>query len=159
MERSLRITATTLCLLLAGCASIATVNVLDPERFAAAESKFPGQATIYVFRGTSGAGAMWSYPITLDGKPAGSIRREQYLAMPAPAGAHWITITCASICEMPGFKINLDAKADHSYYLMIEPNMTWGYRTVTASSSLTQIPKDFADRLLASYEQGQQAAP
>jgi hypothetical protein len=158
MKQSLFVTAL-VCLSLAGCASMGTVDLINPERFSASESKYPGQSTIYIFRGSSGAGAMWSYPITLDGKPVGSIRREQYLAMPAPEGAHWLTVTCPSICEMPGYKINIEAKSDHSYYLMIEPDMVYGYRTVTISSSLTQIPKSFADRLLATYEQGRLAAP
>lgn len=141
-----------LCLSLSGCASISTINIANPDRFAASESKFPGLATIYMFRGTSMAGAMWSFPVTLDQIEIGSIRREQYLAFPATTGAHWLTVTCPSICAMPGFKINLEATAGKSYYFMIEPDMAIGGNTMTMSSRITQIDKAFAERLMATYE-------
>ena len=151
--------AVTLCLALTGCTSISTVNLLEPGRFASNESRFPGQATIYVFRGSGMSGAMWSFPITIDGKAVGSIRREQYLAIPATEGAHWLTVICPALCEIPGFKINMDVRADHSYHLMYEPNVSFGYNTVTTSTNLTQIPKEFADRLMENYKQGQHVGP
>ena len=135
------IVAAVLSLSMAGCASIATVNIPEPDRFAASESKFPDRATIYMFRGTSSAGAIWSFPVALDQTKIGSIRREQYLAFPATSGAHWLMVTCPSICEMPGFKINLEVAAGKSYYFMIEPNVTFGYNTTMMSSHITQIDK------------------
>lgn len=157
--KSLAVVVAVLSLVLAGCASISTINIPNPDRFAASDSKFPDRATIYIFRGTSRAGAMWSFPVTLDQTKIGSIRREQYLAFPATAGAHWVTVSCPSICEMPGFKINLEVTSGKSYYFMIEPDTAFGYNTVTMSSSITQIDRAFAERLMATYEAVELAVP
>lgn len=142
--------ALTICL--TGCASISTVNIPEPDHLAANESKFNDKSAVYVFRGTGMTGAMWSFPVSLDETKIGSIRREQYLAFPTTSGAHWLTVTCPSLCEVPGYKINLNVSPGKSYYFMIEPDIAFGYNTTTMSSRLTQIDKVFADRLMETYE-------
>jgi hypothetical protein len=141
-----------LSIFLSSCASTSTINIQEPDKLAATESKYSDQSTIYVFRGSSIAGVMWSFPIGLNDVTVGSVRREQYLAFPANVGAHWLTVTCPSLCMMPGFKINLNVSAGKSYYFMIEPSITMENSTTTLSSRLTQIDKGFADRLMETYK-------
>ncbi|MES2018039.1 MAG: hypothetical protein V4484_16245 [Pseudomonadota bacterium] len=153
------VAAAALSLSLAGCASISTINISNPGRLAASGSKFPDRATIYMFRGASGAGAVWSFPVTLDETKIGSIRREQYLAFPAITGAHWLVVACPSLCAIPGFKINLEATAGKSYYFMIEPDVAFRGNTVTMSSLVTQIDQTFAERLMATYKAAEFSGP
>lgn len=135
-----------------GCSTVATVDIRNADRLSAEETRYPDNATIYVFRGTSLASAAWSFPITLDGKKVGSVRRETYLAIPAKPGAHWLTATCPGLCGLPGFKANLEVGADRSYYFIIEPDISFTAQKTVLSAELRQIDKRFADRLIESYE-------
>jgi len=157
--KRLTVVAVLISVFVAGCAPIATVRVLEPDRFAANESKFPDRATIFVFRGTGGGGAVFSFPVTLDQTKIGAISRKQYIAFPATAGTHWLSVVCPSICGMPGYKISLDVSAGKTYYFMIEPNVTFGYNNMTSSTNLTQIDKPFADKLMLTYQVAEPATP
>jgi hypothetical protein len=144
--------AAVLAMGLVGCAHVNTVNVPQPDRLAASETKFKDHATIYVFRGSSRAGVMWSFPVTLDQQKIGSLRREEYLAFPAPPGPHGLGVTCASLCELPGFKLNLNVVAGKTYYFLVEPDIAFGGDVTALSSQVMQIDKRAAAHLLATYD-------
>lgn len=152
MKVSIVLVLAMLAVSIAGCSRIKTVTVSQPDRLAANESRFHDSATIYVFRGSSRAGVMWSFPVKMDQARIGSIRREEYLVFPASPGSHWLEVTCASLCELPGFKLNLEVAAGKSYYFVVDPEMTLGGSIMTMSSQITQIDKRSADRLLATYD-------
>jgi len=142
----------TLALASSGCSSIATIDIRNPDRLSANETRYPGNATIYVFRGSNAAAALWSFPVEIDGVKVGSVRRETYLAIPAKPGAHWLTTKCPALCGIPGFKANLEVSAGKSYYFTFEPEYSSTMTYTVTSAELRQIDKRFADRLIESYE-------
>lgn len=139
-------------LALSGCSTIATVDIRNADRLSASGTRYPGNATIYVFRGTSAVSALWSFPVKLDGAKVGSVRRETYLAIPAKPGAHWLMTGGTGLSGIPGFKANLEVSADKSYYFIIEPDISQTMAYTVRSAELRQIDKRFADRLIESYE-------
>lgn len=144
-----------LFLLLTGCATTApTIRILDPEKYSAEGTEFTDRGTVYVFRGTSMAGALCAFAVLLDEKELGFIRRENYLAFPVTNGSHQITVASTSICSTPDIKIDADFAAGKSYYFLVEPNVTFGHNTVTSSSSIAQIDASYAKRLLQTYSPG-----
>jgi hypothetical protein len=144
--------ALALALLASGCASIATMNIRNADRLSAPETRYPGHATLYVFRSTSQASALWSFPVSLDGARAGSVRREQYLAIPAKPGTHWLSVTCPGICGLPGFKVNFQVSAGKSYYFVVDPGSSYDYRYSVITTEIRQIDKQYGDRLMETYE-------
>jgi len=137
---------------IAGCSPVKTVSIPQPDRLAANESQFRDSATIYVFRGSSRAGVMWSFPVTMDDSKIGSIRREEYLAFRASPGSHWLEVSCPSICHLPALKLNFAVTAGKSYYFVIDPDTAFGASIVTMTNRVTQIDKKAAAPLLVTYD-------
>ena len=142
-----------------GCSNVSTIKIAEPDKYAAAQSQFPNQATVYIFRGASKAAQIWPFPVSLDGKKIGTVRREQYLIFPASAGKHLIGMTCPSICEVPSILADVDLSEGKSYYFMIEPIINHGYNTITMFSTLKQVDKKFAENLIETYTLGKSTAP
>lgn len=139
-------------LAITGCARVHTVTLPQADRLAAGETKFHDRATIYVMRGSSRAGVMWPFPVQLDQAKVGSLRREEYVAFPASPGTHSLSITCASLCELPGINLNLEVTAGKTYFFIVDASGVAAAGALRVSSQVTQLSKQAAQRLLATYD-------
>jgi hypothetical protein len=150
--------AALLCVALAGCKTH-TAIFTEPDRLAADDSKYPGQATVHVFRDSGRVNAMYAFPVALDTKKVGSIRRERYLVFPAAAGEHVITISCPISCAMPAHTLKFTATAGKSYYFVFESDMyiggaVGGGLNVSTETAVAQINPQRAEQLMLRYEPG-----
>jgi len=140
--------------LLCGCATTApTVRITDAARYAVAGTKFPGNSTVYLFRGTSRGGAMYSFNVSLDKQEVGSFRREQYVVFPATEGPHQLLVNCSFPCSQPAIHFDADFEPNKTYYFVIEADVRFGgSRGYQLSTGVQQVDEPYALRLLNTYE-------
>ncbi|PUA27201.1 MAG: hypothetical protein B0W54_20495 [Cellvibrio sp. 79] len=143
-------------LMASGCANTAPIQRwADVDRFSSNKTQFEGNATIYVFRDTSKAGAMMPFLITLDKESIGSIRRERYLAFPAAAGTHILGIDCPYTCDIPDIRIDADFTAGKSYYFVVQPDISFNVpSSIRMTTHVNQVDQSYAERLISSYTIG-----
>lgn len=151
--KHLLLSALLLPVLLSGCRTLSH-TIDDPERLAGNTTLHPGQATVYVFRGTGGGERMYAFGVDLDKTRMGSVRRERYISFPVSAGAHSVTISCAFGCSLPDHTLNFNATAGKSYYFKMDAAMDVYGMNYRMSTELGQLNQRMAEGLMKRYEQG-----
>ena len=117
----------------------------------------PGQATVYVFRGTGGGERMYAFGVDLDKTRMGSVRRERYISFPVSAGAHSVTVSCALGCSLPDHTLNFIAVAGKSYYFKMDASIAVRGMAHQMSTELGQMNQRMAEVLMQHYEPGKSA--
>jgi hypothetical protein len=137
---------------LAGCATTApTARVLEPEKYAADATNFPGLGTVYLLRGPGRAAMMATFEVRLDGKKVGAVRREQFLAIAVSPGPHQIFVGCTNLCGYPAMSFDADFKSNRTYYFLVQPDAKFSGMNMSLMSSIGQIDPPYASRLLQTY--------
>jgi hypothetical protein len=137
-----------------GCVTAPVHVATDLETRAIQGSQSTGQATIYVYRGSSGAGAMWPFAVLIDDVEIGSIRSERYLPTNVAPGTHVVKVHCKGMCDLPDIAIQGNFFADRSYHFLTNPDIRFGWSQSAFVSTLIQVEPDHVPELQRAYSLG-----
>jgi hypothetical protein len=149
----LRAAAVASLLALTACAT-EPFRVADPDSRAENGSRFPGQATLVVLRGSDRTEAAWAVRVRIDKALVGSVRRERYLVLPVAAGTHTLGFDCNFLCYLPAIAVAGDFAAGKTYYFAVEPSSSYNMLTTEV---VQLLPAQGAARM-ATYQPGKTAS-